>query len=652
GDFSLVVEAWHDTTLDSPKQEYRNILIARLAEIKSAASGKNWYNFEHDFNYTVLKYAFRFTCDSNYYGANCADLCRPRDDSFGHYTCSANGTKVCLDGWTGDYCDTGECRVGWQGKFCKECIPYPGCQKGRCEKPWQCNCEEGWGGLFCNQDLNFCTHNKPCRNGGICTNTGQGGYTCTCMGSYTGVNCEREVDDCKSKPCINNGICKDIGNGFQCQCAQGFYGRQCEREAMSCKTNPCMYGGTCVEDEGSYYCLCQPGYKGFNCDTEVNECDSSPCLNGGRCIDQPNGYRCVCPVGYSGQDCQNNDDDCHQKPCLNNGICIDLVNDFRCQCVPGFVGTLCQDNVDECELRPCANGGRCTDLNNDFRCDCAPGFEGKDCSLKIDECKSNPCLHGGICKDLLADYSCSCPKGYWGKNCHIYEGAIYTDASSDGTSQRSVTVRHPSTTAASADSHGQIASSMQDNDSDEELSTAQLLIIVCLGIGIPIIVCIVVVIILLCRKKSYLQQRHTQQQNLENIAREKEQHYINNINKSGDIFTTLPTSSSNIKISNEDQQDINKLKIKHSKFSSSSLSSPDGGGSLEDLPQKLQTSNSKQFLHNLVVQQLPSTSFSPSSFSTSIQACPLKDDQNSDYEKVYQRFTVDTLATDTRRLPR
>lgn len=43
------------------------------------------------------------------------------------------------------------CRVGWQGRYCDQCIRYPGCLHGTCQQPWQCNCQEGWGGLFCNQ---------------------------------------------------------------------------------------------------------------------------------------------------------------------------------------------------------------------------------------------------------------------------------------------------------------------------------------------------------------------------------------------------------------------------------------------------------------------------------------------------------------------
>lgn len=55
----------------------------------------------------VLDYRYRVKCDEHYYGDNCANLCRPRDDNFGHYTCSESGDKVCLNGWSGEYCTKG-----------------------------------------------------------------------------------------------------------------------------------------------------------------------------------------------------------------------------------------------------------------------------------------------------------------------------------------------------------------------------------------------------------------------------------------------------------------------------------------------------------------------------------------------------------------
>lgn len=97
--------------------------------------------------------------------------------------------------------------MGWQGPSCNECVRYPGCLHGTCSQPWQCNCQEGWGGLFCDQDLNYCTNHKPCANGATCTNTGQGSYTCACRPGFGGTNCELETNECDSNPCKNGGSC-------------------------------------------------------------------------------------------------------------------------------------------------------------------------------------------------------------------------------------------------------------------------------------------------------------------------------------------------------------------------------------------------------------------------------------------------------------
>lgn len=106
------------------------------------------------------------------------------------------------------------CKLGWQGKLCDQCIRYPGCLHGSCQQPWQCYCDEGWGGLFCNQDLNYCTNHKPCKNGGTCFNTGQGSYTCTCPPEFTGTDCELANDDCNVVGCLNGGQC--IVSRFHC----------------------------------------------------------------------------------------------------------------------------------------------------------------------------------------------------------------------------------------------------------------------------------------------------------------------------------------------------------------------------------------------------------------------------------------------------
>lgn len=65
----------------------------------------------------------------------------------GNHVLKTSPTSICLT----LTCSLPRCRVGWQGRYCDQCIRYPGCLHGTCQQPWQCNCQEGWGGLFCNQ---------------------------------------------------------------------------------------------------------------------------------------------------------------------------------------------------------------------------------------------------------------------------------------------------------------------------------------------------------------------------------------------------------------------------------------------------------------------------------------------------------------------
>lgn len=52
------------------------------------------------------------------------------------------------------------------------------------------------------------------------------GYSCQCTPGYTGNNCENQVDECASNPCMNGGSCTDLQNGFRCTCPQGTSGKQ------------------------------------------------------------------------------------------------------------------------------------------------------------------------------------------------------------------------------------------------------------------------------------------------------------------------------------------------------------------------------------------------------------------------------------------
>ena len=38
-----------------------------------------------------------------------------------------------------------------------------------------------------------------------------------------------DINECESKPCLNNGTCIDRVNGFKCSCPKGLAGDRCER---------------------------------------------------------------------------------------------------------------------------------------------------------------------------------------------------------------------------------------------------------------------------------------------------------------------------------------------------------------------------------------------------------------------------------------
>lgn len=86
------------------------VLVMQMATQRWMDSSNAWKadSFSSDGSHS-LDYRYRVKCDEHYYGDGCDNLCRPRDDKFGHYTCSEpKGDKVCLPGWSGEYCTKGK----------------------------------------------------------------------------------------------------------------------------------------------------------------------------------------------------------------------------------------------------------------------------------------------------------------------------------------------------------------------------------------------------------------------------------------------------------------------------------------------------------------------------------------------------------------
>ncbi|XP_052469705.1 delta-like protein D isoform X1 [Carassius gibelio] len=414
GTFSLIIEALHTDSNDDLSTENQERLISRMTTQRHLTVGEQWSQDLQVAGRTELKYSYRFVCDEHYYGEGCSVFCRPRDDTFGHFTCGERGEIICNSGWKGHYCtesiclpgcdeDHGfcdkpgecKCRVGFSGKYCDDCIRYPGCLHGTCQQPWQCNCQEGWGGLFCNQDLNYCTHHKPCQNGATCTNTGQGSYTCSCRPGFTGDSCEIEVNECSGSPCRNGGSCTDLENTYSCTCPPGFYGRNCELSAMTCADGPCFNGGRCADNpEGGYFCQCPAGYAGFNCEKKIDHCSSNPCSNGAQCLDLVDSYLCQCPEGFTGTHCEDNINECANYPCQNGGTCQDGLNDYTCTCPPGYTGKNCTSAINKCVHNPCHNGATCHERDSRYVCACIPGYGGRNCQFLLPENQQGQAVEG------------------------------------------------------------------------------------------------------------------------------------------------------------------------------------------------------------------------------------------------------------------
>lgn len=133
---------------------------------------------------------------------------------------------------------------------------------------------------------------------------------------------------------------------YECVCVPGVKGVNCEININECESSPCI-AGTCVDKVGGYICECNEGFEGENCQTDIDECERyHPCLHG-ECIDRKANYTCECEPEYGGKNCSVPLTGCVQNPCLNNGTCKpylenEIYHKFNCSCPNGFHGDTCE----------------------------------------------------------------------------------------------------------------------------------------------------------------------------------------------------------------------------------------------------------------------------------------------------------------------
>ena len=76
------------------------------------------------------------------------------------------------------------------------------------------------------------------------------------LAGWEGRNCETDIDECESTPCLNNATCNNYDGGYNCTCAAGFSGDTCGTNIDECESNPCQNGAPCQDGIAGYTCNC------------------------------------------------------------------------------------------------------------------------------------------------------------------------------------------------------------------------------------------------------------------------------------------------------------------------------------------------------------------------------------------------------------
>ena len=104
------------------------------------------------------------------------------------------------------------------------------------ELSFELECLPGYFGEECLNSTVICDP-SPCDNGGVCSPDATNGFTCTCVGDFTGRSCDMTIDDCLNVNC-NNGTCVDGVGTFTCECEAGYTGQFCEQLVMTAIPSP------------------------------------------------------------------------------------------------------------------------------------------------------------------------------------------------------------------------------------------------------------------------------------------------------------------------------------------------------------------------------------------------------------------------------
>ncbi|KOC63776.1 Neurogenic locus Notch protein, partial [Habropoda laboriosa] len=368
-----------------------------------------------------LEDSYKCTCAPGFTGPNCADDIDECDrNPCRHGSCkNIHGSYKCM------------CSSGYTGQNCENeyipCDPSPCKNGGTCRQidnlEYECSCPEGQGSSLSRDrvSISFIVCLSSSRslllNRAIYAGARKAIYVgeIQITARFRGEHCEENIDDCPGNLCQNGATCKDRINEYSCLCPPSYTGTQCELDVDECSVRPslCHNGATCTNSPGSYSCICVSGWTGPDCSVNIDDCAGAACFNGATCIDRVGSFYCQCTYGKTGLLCHL-DDACTSNPCHEGAICdtSPINGSFTCSCATGYKGVDCSEDIDECEQgSPCEHDGICVNTPGSFACNCTQGFTGPRCETNVNECESHPCQNDGSCLDDPGTFRCVCMPG-------------------------------------------------------------------------------------------------------------------------------------------------------------------------------------------------------------------------------------------------